>query len=330
MPADPLDLLTLDQATGFLAAGNIDVSAALLTQLPAIITAASREMQRELHRIIPANNYDDVLRPTEGRPDRGEPATALLGQFPVLSDPTPVVQGGRVPLLHVTNTDSDSNQIARIALVCTGDPDVQITYSGLTLTRVSQAVTTTNTLLWADYPTVGALAAAVNAAGGGWSAVVTQGRATFAGWPTTELLGARESKPGFSPGTTLDVFSIDLDASIDRPSGIVRIGVGQPWAYGGFGWAQGGGWLDLEDSIDGPSGSGNQIRVRYRAGFEVIPAPLVYYAGLVVQAMAFRLGQNPALSQESAADYSYQARDALQALPDDVRSGLWKWTAWRV
>src|SRR5262249_33174860 len=90
----------------------------------------------------------------------------------------------------IINTSQNVNQQAR----------VQVTSTGLTLTRVASGVTTTDTsVTWAGNVTLQAVVNAVNALGNGWSALVIGDTAGDYGlWPSADLY----VPPSFGDGTT--------------------------------------------------------------------------------------------------------------------------------
>lgn len=94
----------------------------------------------------------------------------------------------QLPALSIHNTDSDMGCRALVALTSTPandiNPNSQNTSTGLTLTYIKNAVTTTNSFTWTAYPTIQNLVDAINAAGNNWTATVMGG---FGGWSSSDL-----------------------------------------------------------------------------------------------------------------------------------------------
>jgi len=323
MSVDPLDLTTTAFVTQQLAAGKVTLTAAQVTALQDMVTAASIELQAVMGRYFPAADLDEIVTPAQGRADRGEPATARLSRYPVNS--VARISGSRVTALTVVNTDRTTNQIARISLTTTGNPAIQLTYTGISCYRMASGTATTNTATFAIYPTIAALATQINTFGGGWTATVSSG---FTLWPSTELVGAREPKPGFSPGAALAVYSTEVEsASIDRDTGILS--VGQSPTFGPLGWGGNQGFATSDDD-DGQSTWGGQIRVGYNGGYATIPLPIQQITAETVQGMITRLSTDPSLKSESAKDYSWVARDVIGSFTPSIWNTLYRWKDWRV
>src|SRR5439155_18766932 len=84
----------------------------------------------------------------------------FLRRFPILA--VTAVRYRPVTVLKIINNDQATNQMAR----------VQVTATGLVLTRTASGVMSTSTLTYAGNVTLQALATAIGALGNGWSAQV--------------------------------------------------------------------------------------------------------------------------------------------------------------
>src|SRR5262249_33613849 len=140
--------------------------------LQTLITACSDAIEKYCRRRFVSKPYDELYN---GNGDR----RLMLRQYPIQS-----VQSVRyrpVTVLKVINNATAQNQQAR----------VQVTSAGLQLTRTASGVAVSETLLtWATYPTINALANAVNALGNGWAAqIVGDAGATgdYGLWPSADL-----------------------------------------------------------------------------------------------------------------------------------------------
>jgi hypothetical protein len=243
---DAIDLITSAYAASVLSAGGVTLTTAQATILSSLVTAASREIIRYCSRKFGLQSYTEILTPEGGRQDRGEPASAKLSAFPVQSVTS--VLTNRSTVLTITNTDTSTNQFASVAFSATGDVEyLDLTYTGLTLSRTASGVTSTSVLLFADNVTLASLAAAINALGNGWSATVQSNYGLF---PSASLVGVREPKNALSTGATLDLFTQPASSyDVDRSTGILRCfgWAGNGSGYGGFYGAFG-------DAFDGVGG----------------------------------------------------------------------------
>lgn len=318
--ADPQDLATLSFVTTQLAAGGLTPTAAQAAALPALITAASGAINRLCRRLFAVNTYDDVKAPNCGQPDKGEPDWIELTSFPIVPGSITRCATGRTAALTVSNTDPVTNARALVAFTVTGDPDICMTRTGLTLTRVASGVTSAATLTFATYPTVATLAAAINGLGNGWSAIVTD---PYASWSSVDLYGSLgpATAIGSPGGVQLDVFMCDLagyDVSLARGSVYLPSSRNLRVPAGGWFWPT----APEDETLFGGAGNRSSVRVTYQAGFSTIPYAIQEACAEAVKAALFRLKSDDALKSESAKDYSYTLRDVMPGLPAHVREAL--------
>ena len=132
----------------------------------ALITGCSRAIQRYCKRWFVSQDFDELYN---GSADR----RLLLRQYPITAVKS--VRYRPVTVLKITNTLANTPQ-ARL----------EVTSTGLKLTRVTSGVTTTvtNGLDFAGNVKLSALAAAVNAVGSSWSAQVV---GDYNEWPSADL-----------------------------------------------------------------------------------------------------------------------------------------------
>lgn len=99
--------------------------------------------------------------------------------------------------VHNQDTDLGSQATAQIIGTPTNPDNLnsQYTSTGLKLVYIKNAVTTTTTLLWTDYPTVSQIVAAVNALGNFWQANVQGGLGSYASTDLRATQGAFGAKP---------------------------------------------------------------------------------------------------------------------------------------
>ena len=306
------DLINSTQALAAIPAGVQAANTALTEAMPSIVSACSQAIERYCHRIFASTTYDEILTPAPYRPDMGETPVLKLKGFPVIS--VSRVSTGRITALTISNTDTNTNQIARASFVTSGTTDPGYSYTGITLTRMASGSPSTNTLTWASNTTVNALTTAVNALGGGWAATPTA--STYGLWPTTELLGPDGVSGAFSPGVPLDIFATDItNPQIDYTSGQIAITTwfGQS-VFAGSPFA-GAVWDDFRDNLGTPFGG--QYRVGYNAGFLSIPDPIQQACVLMCKDVAFGGYDQAAMGvydSERIGDYSYTLAKGVQGM----------------
>ncbi|WP_406699235.1 hypothetical protein V5E97_10195 [Singulisphaera sp. Ch08] len=325
--SDPVDLITGAYATNVLLAGGVTLTTAQAAILGNLITAASREVIRYCSRKFGAQTYSEIVTPEGSRQDRGEPATAKLSAFPVQSVTS--VMTGRSSVMTVTNRDSTTNQIASVVFSMTGDVEyLDLTYTGLSLSRTASGATCTDTLTFASHVTLDALATAINALGNGWSATVNAtGAAPNIGlFPSASLVGVREPKNALGTGVCLGLFTTPASSyDIDRSTGIMRC---YGWSGNAFGDPFGAPWDGLGG--DGGSWGWGQYQVTYTAGWATVPENLQQVCAEVVKGIYARLDGDPSLKGETADKYSWTAKDVMTNLPEWATSVLGFYKDWSV
>lgn len=266
-----------------------------------LVGAATDAIDRFCDRILGQSTQHEIHTP-------GRAEDIRLRQYPVQSVST--VRAGLVTALAIANV-SASVQRATVTLTTTGPP-YDLTPTGISIAGTSSGVTTTTPFLFSAYPTLGQLAAAINAAGGGWQAVVNpsgdQSRGGFGPYATADLLpdmGSQQAlastgtPSGALAGARLKMYARDLDYGLDingdsrrgritlfesfpdgyrfpdrQFSGSYGYGSGQGMG-GGFGFGGGFGGAG-STSTSGSWGSDPRIggvRVEYTAGWATADVP---------------------------------------------------------
>ena len=208
-----------------------------------------------------------------------------------------------------------SAQLASARFAYTGDQESGLVITGLTLSSTASAVTTTSTLAFEDYETIGSLATAIADLGTGWSVDVVGG---YGEWPTAELVGGDMAQGALrSGGAVLDVYSEDAaQMSLDPDTGMLQISRYSSTGLDSPAWGP-----DWQQFVS-PQRNGNRVKVTYDAGFDTIPSPVVMAAIETIQYVFSRLQADQVIQSETAGDYSYEFRDQLGSLPDSVRDVL--------
>lgn len=296
------DLVTLARATQVAALSALNSSNP--AYLASLITAASRDIEGHCHRTFGADDY------TQYYSGSGYPYDLLrLEQYPVISisrvATTPAV------VLTVRNTDSATNQRATVAT----------TDTGLNLVRVASAVSTPSGLTYASYPTLTALAAAINALGNGWSATVDP---AYALYPSADLRPMQGATTATGNGVGLELYTEEVPTW------------GGSFAVydANFGW-QGGtgpGWrLDAEaGELVGLFPAGRQnVRVDYRGGYEDVPADVQEACVQHVLDLYHATTVNNNLQSSTLGPYSYTLNtQTRKALSPKVAGMLSKYVAY--
>lgn len=193
--------------------------------LAKLLLAASAQIRRECRRDFESQSYSEFYSGS-GMPYQ----VLILKQFPV----TAIGRVASYPqeVLDIQNTARTTNQRATAA----------VTSTGIVLTRVASGVTSTSTLLFATYPTIALLAAAVTALGSGWSGLAAGG---YENWPSVDLRPIQGAFNALS-GARLEAYTEDLQVN---------------WRL-----------REFEGILEGyfPPGRLN-IRVDYTAGYSTIP-----------------------------------------------------------
>ncbi len=264
--ADLTTLAIVKQYMG-IASGDVTYDA----QLAFLITAASDAVTTWCDRIFQEQQYTEYVNGLDSwrcgyMSPRNYPVT-VISRIAV----RPVV------VLFVSNTDTTNNQRAEVSVLLTG----------LKLFRTSNGnVISPVTLLFATYTTIGALAAAINAVGNGWTATVCGGpyASDYAGWATADLRVIQGSlNARFSASAQLELYTDELPAmridttGTDAPSTI----------YGKF-----------------PRGV-ISVELRYTAGYSVIPDAVIRGTTIVVKSLFDRSSKDSAVKSEKIGDYSY-------------------------
>ena len=261
---------------------NLAATAAENTTLDALIAAVSAGIERWCRRNFVSTQYDEVY-------DGIDAAELVLQHFPIISiervacDPTPV--------LLVQNT-SASNQRAT----------VQVTSTGVTLTRVASGVNSSNSLTFAGNVTLTALAAAVNALGNGWSAsLASSAFAERAAADLRALQGAFAAK----------------DAAAELRIHLQEAGAYDSDAAHGL-LIRGGGWR----------GSRQFWRIIYTAGYASVPEDVQEACAQWVAMLFWQTKRDPGLAHETVT--GSVARTPHWQMPLSVRLLLEPYRALRV
>ncbi|MDR3638797.1 MAG: hypothetical protein P4L84_33630 [Isosphaeraceae bacterium] len=324
-----LDLVPLSLAQSSLA----EVLPSDQSYLATAVTAASRAVQRYCRRWFLLQSYLEIRTPQPGQWDKGDPDLILLGQYPIVGPAR--LRTGRQYAVQVVNNDNVTNQEAYVGFTTSGDPDISLTNTGLTLTRVASGVQTVDTISWSvspPYTTTQDVVNAINALGGGWNAVLQSPALAKLG--AYNLYGSEGSSGALATSQCmLNIFSRDLScARIDVASGTVFLAADAS-GYGNYGSGLGSDWL-WPGGIDSPTGAGNfrpEVLCSYQAGYATIPQDVQTAVLAIIKVLLQELQTNTRYDSETAADATVRlAEIGERTMPKSVKKLLAPWRIHRV
>jgi hypothetical protein len=201
-------------------------------------------------------------------------------------------------ILSVTNLSPQVNQRATAGLNVTGDTVSGLTVLGLTLYRIASGVPATDqSVLFGNYITSGAAAAAVSALGNGWQGIAASG---WENWATADILPMTGAQNCLQAGQadfracTQDVSDYDFDPN----SGIVRLRNETFDPVFALMNLQNTSMLSVF-----PLGW-KSVQIWYNAGYTVIPEPIQLATLVAVKEFVTKLQITTAFSSESDVDWS--------------------------
>jgi hypothetical protein len=259
--------------------------------LTSLIASASDAICRYVNRDLTQQSYQHYY-------DVG----VLQNSVPILLRQYPVQSISRVGIaqqaIQVQNSANSTNQRAT----------AQTSSTALTLYTIASAVPATNILTYAAYPTIGQLAAAINAVGNGWSTNIQSGpNGSYANYPSADLKPQQGAVSAFLGGAWLEIYDDILVAS--GPLG----SYGQYDSAGYYDWSMTGpGWrLQPETGelyIKVRRGS-LILRIDYVAGYAVVPQSVQEACVQLIQWTYQNSTLNLALKSAKIEQYSYTLGD---------------------
>lgn len=276
--------------------------------LPDLIMGASGAIRSWCNRFFTQNTYTEIVPVIDGRIRLRETPINWISR----------AQARPRVALTISNTSADA---AWIGPASTGDVYVGITTTGLVLSSLTNGSLTTTTVGFTANETINGLATAINAVSG-WSAT---SNLILGALPVTEIYDVLEGKGaglGNSPNTAAQyrVFASGIANPRPYSDDGQRTGnyiVGNQ--YGDVGPSWGPGWQEWEDS---PNSDTRRVKVTYNGGFATIPREIQLATAELVKYQLSRLKSDPTLQSENAADYSYQLKEQVDALPRHVLQAL--------
>jgi hypothetical protein len=214
-------------------------------------------------------------------------------------------------------------QEAWVTPLYTGDWASGLVYTGISLNSIASAVPSSTTLLFASYPTVGALATAVSAVSG-WRGLTS---GNFSQWQSADLMSYGSAQGAMDDGgCQLRVYAEDLACTrLDNATGMFYVGrhrinstISQSWGPD----------YPLIEDLEAPEIG--RVQVSYNAGFITVPLPVQLACVELVKASIERLRRNSILRSEDDGRYKYTMDLATVAdLPYSTQCRLAKWRMWK-
>jgi hypothetical protein len=291
------------------------LSAAQLASLAPACSAATRAVRQYCRRVFTRATFDELYTLT------GPRSPVVLRQWPVSG--VTAVMVGPTAALTVANADPVTNQRATVALATTGsEADATLVATGVTLSRWASGTIVAASVPFATSPTVGAVAAAIAGLGGGWTAIVGDGLAARASADFRPPQGAFGCL-GPTNGADLLIHAQDAPFALDAAAGIVRL---DPWrADDPWSSPRWGAYLETDFGSTDLSGVPGGVRVIYDAGFDAVPADVLFWTAQAAKSLVEQMATDTSLASERAGSYGWQARAEVPALPAAVRQGLASW-----
>ncbi len=274
----------IDSARALSNLNNLATSDDENTTLDALIAAVSSSIEKYCWRTFADTSYDE-LYPGNHRPE------LILRNYPTLA----VERVAFAPLgvLRVTNT-SASNQRAT----------AKVTATSLELIHVASGVSTTDTILFSDQLTLGALASAVTGLGNGWSGLVINSADSLRA--SADLRALQGAFQAMNLNADLRLHTSELSGfSVDAERGILTRERGLLWDGGLHYW-----------------------RVIYSAGFSDIPDDVQEACAEWVAQLFWQTKRDPGLASEAIP--GTVSRVPLQNMPASVKVLLGPYRNWRV
>lgn len=304
-------LVELDEAInllGFLGTQQQDM-------LGQALEAATSALEGYCRRILVLTSFDKLYRP-------GRTRKIYLHTWPVA-----IVTGMSWGLDYAgVIANVGGAQIANVSMLPVSTYSNSVT--SITLNSTSSGVVATPILLpLSQYPTFGALLAAISGAGNGWQGSAPN--SLYNEWPTSRLNYQAGSFGAVQNQVELQIYNTDLMRyNVDVDLGTIEMTQNFPEAFRyadrsfgiGFGWA----WSGATEPRN------SNVRVIYRAGYAItqadlelgyrpVPAALktacIYTANSILQGVAM---SGPVQSQ-SVTGRSYTLRSDPSAVPHEAR-----------
>jgi hypothetical protein len=264
-----------------------DLTADEVAALPRLITNASRAIERYCKRGLATASYDERHRPGRDRLIRLKaPPIASISR----------ICTGLTTVLSVVNGDAATTRAG-----------VLLSPATLTLYRSAPGSPSVVPIDLTTCETIAALAAAVNAVGGGWSAIIG---GNWGGWLTADLdplAGVQNAK-----GRPCSLLAMTRDLSynvVDPDIGTVEIFESRPEAYRlpdrAYAWGGNAAWSQADPRHA-------DVRAIYIGGYDIaaMPGDIVEAAILTIRAAFDSRKVSGVIKSETVGNTGYTTSDA--------------------
>ena len=301
----------------------LDLSIEDQARVPAAITAASALVRRFCNRYFSRRpSGDGTLGPIDELITSPLSGKLLLAEYPI--NDVLRVSSSKTTVFSVGNLDPNANQRATCKLTRTGDPIGGFATTGLYLERWASGVKYSNIILFSSLagPTIGDLADAVIALGGGWTASPAQRNGSgedYSLWPVSELRSGQGSLGALQDDAEFQAWTDDLGVERDDAVGILTMSDDDLNPFTSARWGPNGGQTFGDDEIRGEH---DGVRVVYDAGYDTIPADLADAVIEVAKAMLERKATSSTIQSERTDTWSVVNREVIGSLPRAARETL--------
>lgn len=238
------------------------------TVMASCVNAASGVIEKYCNRTFASTSYDELY---DGTGDKN----LLLDQFPTQT--ITQVMFNPMPVMQIRNTDSG---VQRASFRIDGDTSTPPVPNKMYLVSVKSGITTTRTITLSTTVTLADLATAINAySADGWAATAL---GTFTTWATADLYPLQPAKDCKWFGNAYLMLHV-----WNLPEYLYRAETGELISQMGF-----------------ALGNAN-FRVKYTAGFCVVPEAIQQACAALAVGTYLARGINPNLTSESLGSYSY-------------------------
>lgn len=277
----------------------VGFSAQTTQQQNDLVLAATSAINGACGRVLPLTAWDEYYWPEDTH-------RLYLRRYPIFK----IVRVDGDPLEITTiNNLSTSVQEAIVQQIYSGAYNA-ITTTGITLSSVSSAVSTSTNLLWGTYPTIQALVNQINTMSGWFASSASNSSANFSLWATTQIVPDITPHNAIVDGATLTVMSRPLTRYVvNNTTGEMtfRENFYTRFRYPDRTWA-----------VSGIAGS---VRVQYQAGFNTnpsngpvtMPDSLKRAAFILIKGM-MQKSQTGIMKSERAMDFSYDIGAAVSLI----------------
>lgn len=229
------------------------------------LASATKAIEALCRRALVLTSFDKLYRP-------GRTRRIYLETWPIAIVTS--VTTDLVSAMNITNAATNGVSIATVSMGRAGIWNQPYVPTSLTFTTVASGLPTVQTLQFANYPTVQALANAISLLGNGWSVITNPGGygpMQVMNWPPSRLFYTMGQFGAINAQVPILAYITDLTLYDVHPElGYIELtqNVAEAYRYADRSYGQGFGWS--WSSASEPRNA--NVRVQYRAGYAVAQA----------------------------------------------------------